>query len=84
MIPQELIRLPPIGALGSHEEGDHCAIATCSCYEYLDDAQVDAHILCTPVIADIDQDGHAELVVAASYFYDREFYDLPVSTHANI
>ena len=36
---------------------------------------IDAHILCTPVIADIDKDGVDELVVAASYFFDREYYD---------
>jgi hypothetical protein len=39
---------------------------------------IDAHILCTPSIADIDGDGHDELVVAASYFFDREYYDNPV------
>lgn len=38
---------------------------------------IDAHILCTPVIADIDKDGVDELIVAASYFFDREYYDLP-------
>eukprot|EP00898_Chlorokybus_atmophyticus_P003628 jgi/Chlat1/4266/Chrsp29S04370 len=35
---------------------------------------VDAHILCTPVIANIDGDDVDELVVAVSYFYDREYY----------
>jgi FG-GAP repeat len=39
---------------------------------------VDAHLLCTPTIADIDGDGQDELVVAASYYYDREYYDDPV------
>ena len=39
---------------------------------------IDAHILCTPSIGDIDADGHDELVVAASYFFDREYYDDPV------
>jgi hypothetical protein len=38
---------------------------------------VDPHILCTPSIADIDGDGREELVVAVSYFYDREYYDDP-------
>lgn len=38
---------------------------------------IDAHILCTPVIADIDRDGVDEMVVAASYFFDREYYDKP-------
>eukprot|EP00899_Mesostigma_viride_P004982 jgi/Mesvir1/14485/Mv05189-RA.1 len=38
---------------------------------------VDAHVLCTPVIADIDKDGADELLVAASWFYDREYYDDP-------
>lgn len=36
---------------------------------------VDAHVLCTPVIADIDNDGRLELVVGVSWFYDREYYD---------
>jgi len=39
--------------------------------------QVDAHILCTPSIADIDGDGHDEMVVVVSYFYDHEYYDEP-------
>lgn len=34
---------------------------------------VDAHVLTTPNIADIDGDGHEELVLAVSYFYDREW-----------
>lgn len=33
---------------------------------------VDPHVLCTPNIADIDGDGHEEIVVAVSYFFDRE------------
>ena len=32
---------------------------------------VDAHLLCTPAAADIDNDGRVELVLAVSYFYDR-------------
>lgn len=35
---------------------------------------IDAHILSTPAIADIDGDGHDELVIAVSYFYDSEYY----------
>ncbi|CAI5458896.1 unnamed protein product [Closterium sp. Yama58-4] len=42
---------------------------------------VDSHILCTPVIADIDNDGHDELVVAASHFFDREYYEDPAHKH---
>lgn len=38
---------------------------------------VDSHILCTPVIADIDQDGVSEMIVAVSYFFDHEYYDNP-------
>ncbi|EPS71130.1 hypothetical protein M569_03629, partial [Genlisea aurea] len=45
-------------------------------HEKLEDyVQIDAHILCTPVIADIDNDGISEMVVAVSYFFDREYYD---------
>ncbi|GAB2272986.1 Protein DEFTIVE IN EXINE FORMATION 1 [Dionaea muscipula] len=42
--------------------------------DYVD---VDSHILCTPVIADIDDDGVSEMVIAVSYFFDREYYDNP-------
>lgn len=38
---------------------------------------IDAHLLCTPVIADIDNDGVSEMVVAVSYFFDHEYYDNP-------
>ena len=38
---------------------------------------VDAHLLCTPAIADLDGDGREELVLAVSYFFDREYYDNP-------
>ncbi|CAH9081889.1 unnamed protein product [Cuscuta epithymum] len=38
---------------------------------------VDAHVLSTPVIADIDKDGVSEMVVAVSYFFDHEYYDNP-------
>ncbi|KAK9134122.1 hypothetical protein Scep_013650 [Stephania cephalantha] len=38
---------------------------------------IDSHILCTPVIADIDNDGTFEMVVAVSYFFDHEYYDNP-------
>jgi len=36
---------------------------------------VDPHILCTPTIADLDGDGHDEMIISVSYFYDREHYD---------
>lgn len=35
---------------------------------------LDAHILSTPVIADIDGDGQDELIVAVTYFFDQDFY----------
>ncbi|XXG51470.1 hypothetical protein AAC387_Pa03g0024 [Persea americana] len=38
---------------------------------------IDSHILCTPVIADIDKDGIQEMVIAVSYFFDHEYYDNP-------
>ncbi|MQM19813.1 hypothetical protein Taro_052827 [Colocasia esculenta] len=47
-------------------------------HEKLEDyVGVDSHILCTPVIADIDNDGISEMIVAVSYFFDREYYDNP-------
>ncbi|XP_043702205.1 protein DEFECTIVE IN EXINE FORMATION 1-like isoform X2 [Telopea speciosissima] len=42
--------------------------------DYVD---IDSHILCTPVIADIDNDGISEMVIAVSYFFDHEYYDNP-------
>ncbi|XP_010469113.1 PREDICTED: protein DEFECTIVE IN EXINE FORMATION 1-like [Camelina sativa] len=42
-----------------------------------DYVNIDAHILCTPVIADIDKDGVQEMVIAVSYFFDPEYYDNP-------
>ncbi|KAI5392074.1 protein DEFECTIVE IN EXINE FORMATION 1 [Lathyrus oleraceus] len=45
-------------------------------HEKLEDyVNVDSHILCTPVIADIDNDGVMEMVVGVSYFFDNEYYD---------
>ncbi|KAF7825573.1 protein DEFECTIVE IN EXINE FORMATION 1 [Senna tora] len=45
-------------------------------HEKLEDyVNIDSHILCTPVIADIDNDGVSEMVVAVSYFFDHEYYD---------
>lgn len=47
-------------------------------HEKLEDyVHIDAHVLCTPVIADIDHDGVSEMIVAVSYFFDREYYDNP-------
>ncbi|KAH7423955.1 hypothetical protein KP509_12G082900 [Ceratopteris richardii] len=42
-----------------------------------DYVNIDAHILSTPVIADIDQDGVDEIIIAVTYFFDREYYDNP-------
>ncbi|XP_038702090.1 protein DEFECTIVE IN EXINE FORMATION 1-like isoform X2 [Tripterygium wilfordii] len=47
-------------------------------HEQLKDyVNIDSHILCTPVIADIDNDGVSEMVVAVSHFFDHEYYDNP-------
>ncbi|KAK4803596.1 hypothetical protein SAY86_003413 [Trapa natans] len=47
-------------------------------HEKIEDyVNIDAHILCTPVIADIDNDGVSEMVIAVSYFFDHEYYDKP-------
>ncbi|KAL5709223.1 Protein DEFTIVE IN EXINE FORMATION 1 [Ranunculus cassubicifolius] len=42
-----------------------------------DFVNIDSHILCTPVIADIDNDGVQEMVIGVSYFFDHEYYDNP-------
>ncbi|EIE24136.1 integrin alpha N-terminal domain-containing protein [Coccomyxa subellipsoidea C-169] len=39
--------------------------------------RLDSHIMSTPAIADIDGDGQAEIVIAASYFFDPDYYDDP-------
>ncbi|OIT01074.1 PREDICTED: protein DEFECTIVE IN EXINE FORMATION 1-like [Nicotiana attenuata] len=44
-------------------------------HEKLEDyVHIDAHVLCTPVIADIDNDGVSEMIIAVSYFFDHEYY----------
>uniref|UniRef100_A0A2N9FAV5 DEX1 C-terminal domain-containing protein n=1 Tax=Fagus sylvatica TaxID=28930 RepID=A0A2N9FAV5_FAGSY len=44
-------------------------------HEKIEDyVNIDSHILCTPVIADIDNDGVSEMIVAVSYFFDQEYY----------
>ncbi|KDP24492.1 hypothetical protein JCGZ_25056 [Jatropha curcas] len=42
-----------------------------------DYVNIDSHILCTPIIEDIDNDGISEMIVAVSYFFDHEYYDNP-------
>ncbi|KAG6495589.1 hypothetical protein ZIOFF_043415 [Zingiber officinale] len=42
-----------------------------------DYVSIDSHILCTLVIADIDNDGTKEMVVVVSYFFDHKYYDNP-------
>jgi len=37
---------------------------------------IDAHVLCSPVIADVDNDGRKEMILAVSYFFDEEREDL--------
>lgn len=39
---------------------------------------VDPHVMSNPVFADIDNDGADELIIAVSYFFDRDYYDAPV------
>ena len=36
---------------------------------------VDAHVLTTPVITDLNGDGGSELIVGVSYFFDEDVYD---------
>ena len=39
---------------------------------------LDAHILATPVIADLDNDGSDEIIVSVSYYYDyNDYYNNP-------
>ena len=36
---------------------------------------VDAHVLGSPVLADINNDGHVEVIIAVSYYFDKEEYE---------
>lgn len=38
---------------------------------------VDAHIMCTPSLGDVDADGRDDLVIAVTYSFDRTYYDDP-------
>ena len=35
---------------------------------------IDAHVLSTPVLADVEGDGGMEIIVAVSYYYDKQYY----------
>ena len=35
---------------------------------------IDAHVLTTPTVADINNDGHVEILLSVSYFFDRAKY----------
>ena len=52
--------------------GDHSSQQHWEQYVY-----VDAHVLCTPVVADVDGDGREELVMSVSYFFDKDTYASP-------
>jgi hypothetical protein len=43
---------------------------------------VDAHVLCSPTVADLDGDGNPELIVAVSYFFDKEARATSACMHA--
>jgi hypothetical protein len=32
---------------------------------------IDAHVLGTPAIADVNNDGHVEMILGVSYFFDK-------------
>ncbi|CAI5508892.1 unnamed protein product [Closterium sp. Naga37s-1] len=50
-------------------------------HQVIADIDNDGHDELVVVIADIDNDGHDELVVAASHFFDREYYEDPAHKH---
>lgn len=43
---------------------------------------VDAHLLATPVIADLDLDNSEEVVIPVSYYFDKDYYQDP--KHADL
>ena len=44
-------------------------------YNESDYLALDAHVLSTPTVADVNNDGHVEIVLAVSYFFDRKTYE---------
>ncbi|KAL9651440.1 hypothetical protein ABK040_001388 [Willaertia magna] len=57
---------------GMHRHFVHHSTVRKNGKEYI---TVDSHVLSTPVIADIDNDGVEELIVSTSYYYDKEYYN---------
>ena len=55
---------------GAYGEGGHGWAA----YNDSDYIALDAHVLSTPTVADINNDGHVEILLAVSYFFDRNAY----------
>ena len=41
---------------------------------------LDAHVLATPALADLDGDGLQDLLVPVTYFFDHDVYSNPVCT----
>ena len=64
--PPEVERLPSREALRNAGVEESAATAG-ALPEFI---LVDAHVLAAPVVADVDGDGHDELVAAVSYFFD--------------
>lgn len=42
---------------------------------YYSDILIDAHILATPTLVDVDNDGYMELIIPVSYFFYVDYYD---------
>jgi len=45
---------------------------------------VDAHILATPVVADLDNDGNDELIIPVSYYFDSLRNPSSTCVHARV
>eukprot|EP00298_Acanthocystis_sp_HF-20_P002965 c13345_g1_i2.p1 GENE.c13345_g1_i2~~c13345_g1_i2.p1 ORF type:complete len:744 (+),score=304.65 c13345_g1_i2:35-2233(+) len=45
---------------------------------------IDSHVLCSSAINDIDQDGHMDIILAVSYFFDRETFDFSRLKEGNL
>jgi hypothetical protein len=62
---------PHADPIAQHAEG---IVGQMSFLDGEEHVMVDAHVLSTPVLADVDGDGGAELVCAVSYYYDKQYY----------
>jgi hypothetical protein len=65
------------GGYRSFDDGLHYAYGAASMVNEENMVAIDPHVLSTPSLIDIDNDGHLELVIAVSYYFDAADYPNP-------